>query len=53
MALNSHEGKRIRHLVSHPGVCSTSISQAIAPGFLNYIKIFTFYFVSLLFLIIF
>ena len=49
MALNSHEGKRIRHLVSHPGVCDTSISQTLAPGFLNYIKIFLFYFVSLLF----
>ena len=46
IALNSNEGKPIRHFVSEPGVCSTSISRALATGILDYIKTLLFYFVS-------
>ena len=48
MALKSNEGKSIRHFVSEPGVCSTSISRALVSGILDYIKTLLFYFVSLL-----
>ena len=53
IALSSNEGKPIRHFVSEPGVCSTSISRALASGFLDSIKIFLFYIVSFRFLHIF
>lgn len=46
--LNNGE-KPIRHFISEPGVCSTSISQALASGILDYFKILLFYFVSLRF----
>ena len=47
MALNSNEkGKPIRHFVSEPGICSTSISRALVSGILDYIKTLFFYFVS-------
>lgn len=49
MALNSNGGKPIRHFVSEPGVCSTSIARALASGILDYIKLFLFYLVGLLF----
>lgn len=53
MALNSNGngGKPIRHFVSEPGVCSTSISRALVSGVLDYIKTLLFYFVSLLSLV--
>lgn len=44
--MNSNEGKRIRHFISEPGVCSTSISRALVSGILDYIKTLLFYFVS-------
>ena len=47
MALKSNEGKSIRHFVSEPGICSTSISRALVSGILDYIKTLLFYFVSL------
>ncbi|KAF8803954.1 3-keto sterol reductase [Phlegmacium glaucopus] len=47
IALSSSEGKRIRHLVSEPGVCSTSISRALVTGVLDYIKTLLFYFARL------
>jgi len=47
IALSSSEGKRIRHFISEPGVCSTSISRALASGVLDYIKTLLFYLVSL------
>jgi len=47
MALNSNEGKPIRHFVSEPGVCSTSIALALASGIFDYIKLFLFYFARL------
>ena len=50
IALNSNEEKPIRHFVSEPGVCSTSISKALASGILEYVKTFSFYFVSTPFL---
>jgi len=44
IALNSNdEGKPIRHFVSEPGVCSTSISRALVSGILDYIKTLLFY----------
>ena len=46
IALNSNERKPIRHFVSEPGVCSTSISLALASGIRDYIKTLLFYFVS-------
>jgi 3-keto steroid reductase len=46
IASNSNEGKRIRHFVSEPGVCSTSISRALVSGILDFIKTLSFYFVS-------
>ena len=46
IALKSNEEKSIRHFVSEPGVCSTSISQALASGIRDYIKTLSFYFVS-------
>jgi hypothetical protein len=53
MALNSNEGKSIRHFISEPGICSTSISRALVSGILDYIKTILFYLVSLLFLYLF
>jgi hypothetical protein len=53
IALNSKEEKPIRHFVCEPGVCSTSISKALASGILDYIKTFMFYFVSSPFLFFF
>ena len=50
IALNSNEGKLIRHFVSEPGICSTSISRALVSGILDYLKTFMFYVVSSLFL---
>ena len=50
MALNSKEGKLIRHFVSEPGVCSTSIARALVSGIFDFIKLFLFYLVSLRFL---
>ena len=46
IALNSNEGKPIRHFVSEPGICSTSISRALVSGILDYMKILLLYFVS-------
>ena len=46
IALDSNKGKPIRHFVSEPGVCSTSISRALVTGILDYFKTFSFYFVS-------
>ena len=46
IGLNSNEGRPIRHFVSEPGVCSTSISRGLATGILDYFKVFSFYFVS-------
>lgn len=40
-------GKRTRHFVAEPGVCSTSISKALVSGFLDYVKVFFFYLVRL------
>jgi 3-keto steroid reductase len=39
-------GKRVRHFISEPGVCSTSISAALIGPFLDMVKVFTFYVVS-------
>lgn len=39
-------GQRVRHFVSEPGVCSTSISRALVGPFLDIVKVFTFYLVS-------
>ncbi|KDR74475.1 hypothetical protein GALMADRAFT_250445 [Galerina marginata CBS 339.88] len=36
-------GKRIRHFVSEPGVCSTTISQALVGPFLDSLKVILFY----------
>ena len=46
IVMDLNEGKSIRHLVSEPGVCSTSISPALATGILDYFNFFLFYFVS-------
>jgi len=42
---DSSSGKRIRHFVSHPGVCSTKISTALVThgGILDTLKVFVFY----------
>ena len=53
IALNSNEGKPIRHFVSEPGICSTPISRALATGIVDYIKHLMFYVVSPPFLYIF
>lgn len=50
MALNSNKGKQIRHFISEPGICSTSISRAVVSGILDLIKSLLFYVVSLRFL---
>ncbi|KJA21652.1 hypothetical protein HYPSUDRAFT_140311 [Hypholoma sublateritium FD-334 SS-4] len=36
-------GKPVRHFVSEPGVCSTSISRALVGPVLDYLKVFAFY----------
>ncbi|KAF8156142.1 3-keto sterol reductase [Pholiota molesta] len=36
-------GKGVRHFISEPGVCSTSISAALVGPFLDMVKVFTFY----------
>ena len=39
-------GKPVRHFVSEPGVCSTSISRALVGPLLDYLKVLSFYIVS-------
>ena len=46
IALNLDKGKPIRHFISEPGLCDTSISRALIGRFLEYVKVFLFYFVS-------
>lgn len=46
IALKSNEGKPIRHFVSEPGICHSTISRALATGILDYIKVLLFYVVS-------
>ncbi|KAF8966502.1 3-keto sterol reductase [Flammula alnicola] len=36
-------GKRIRHFITEPGVCSTTISQALVGPFLDILKVLLFY----------
>ncbi|KAF8164871.1 3-keto sterol reductase [Crassisporium funariophilum] len=44
LALRSTNGKQIRHFVSEPGVCATTISQALTAGpLLEWLKVFAFY----------
>jgi hypothetical protein len=38
-------GKQVRHLVSEPGACSTSISNALIGPFLDRLKVLAFYIV--------
>lgn len=39
-------GKRVRHFISEPGVCSTPISRALIGPFFDYLKVLAFYVVS-------
>jgi len=47
MALNSNVEKKIRHFISEPGVCSTSIALELASGIFDHIKLILFYFARL------
>lgn len=45
LALQDSTSKRPRHFVAQPGVCSTSISDALIGPVLNLVKLFFFYIV--------
>lgn len=40
--------KRVRHLITHPGVCSTKIASAMVWPLLEYVKVWVFYLVCTL-----
>jgi 3-keto steroid reductase len=48
MAVKTAGEKKIRHLITEPGVCSTTISAAIAGPILDKIKVLLFYIVCTL-----
>ncbi|KAG6820227.1 hypothetical protein H0H93_003729 [Arthromyces matolae] len=48
LALQKPACQRIRHLLSHPGVCSTNVANALIGPVLNLCKLFAFYLVCIL-----
>ncbi|KAG6840632.1 hypothetical protein C0991_005397 [Blastosporella zonata] len=48
LALQRPASRRIRHFVTHPGVCSTNVSDALVGPVLNLCKLLAFYIVRLL-----
>ncbi|KAG6831902.1 hypothetical protein H0H87_003553 [Tephrocybe sp. NHM501043] len=48
LALQRPASRRVRHFISHPGVCSTNVANALVGPVLNFCKIVVFYIVRFL-----